>query len=143
MSPAISTSRIHDGPLPAALLVPRAVAPCHGAVASFLGVVRNHAGGRGVIALDYTCHREMAERLLNAMCDEAARRFDPALSIDCLHGIGAMRPGDVALVIHAASAHRAAAFDAVRFLIESIKHDLPVWKHQHYDNGTSAWLHGS
>jgi molybdopterin synthase catalytic subunit len=54
-----------------------------------------------------------------------------------------MRPGDVALCIHVASAHRRAAFDACRDLIERIKTDLPIWKHEHYDDGTSIWLPGS
>jgi molybdopterin synthase catalytic subunit len=117
--------------------------PDHGAVASFLGVVRNHSRGAGVSALDYECYRPMAERLLQALIQETAERFDRDLTASIAHGIGRMVPGDVSLSIHVGSAHRVAAFDACRHLIERIKQDLPVWKREFYADGSSAWLKGS
>ncbi len=123
---------------------PSAIAnPGHGAVASFLGVVRNHHHGRAVTRLVYECYQPMAERLLATLIAEAAERCDHELSAMVLHGIGVMHPGDTALAIHVGSAHRAAAFDACRLLIERIKQDLPVWKREHYDDGSDAWLKGS
>ncbi len=130
-----------DGPLAATRWTP-ALTPGRGAVASFLGVVRDHAKGRGVTRLHYECYRPMAEKVLHRIADEA-RRFDPALAVTAWHGLGTMVPGEVSLVLHAASAHRGPAFDAVRWLLEEIKRELPVWKRQTFDDGSDEWVHGS
>src|ERR1700755_1267510 len=123
---ALST-RIVEGPVPAAMLAPRGVIrPRRGAVSSFLGVVRDHAKGRAVSGLHYECYRPMAERVLARLAQEAAERFG-ALAIEIAHATGPMRPGEVSVCIHVSSAHRAAACDAARHLIERIKQDLPVW----------------
>ncbi len=135
---------ILDGPVPTAALAPTAVmAPQRGAVAGFIGVVRDHARGRGVSRLFYECYRPMAERVLQRLAHETSERFDPDLAIVVLHGTGAMQPGDVSLCIHAASAHRAPACDAVRHLLERIKQDLPIWKQQSFVDGEIEWVHGS
>jgi molybdopterin synthase catalytic subunit len=106
-------------------------------------VVRNHHLGRVVTHLVYDCYRPMAERLLPELIAEAAARFDAGLRAAVHHGIGPMRPGQPSVAIHVASAHRVAAFDACRLLIERIKQDLPVWKQEFYGDGTSCWLKGS
>lgn len=138
------THGIVDGPLPAALLTPAALAaPAHGAIASFVGVVRDHHHGRVVTHLVYDCYRPMAERMLAGLIAEAATRFDTDLHARVHHGIGRMAPGEASVAIHVATAHRVAAFDACRHLIERIKQDLPVWKQEFYDDGTSQWLKGS
>jgi molybdopterin synthase catalytic subunit len=142
--PILRAARLHEGPLPrpvcdaATLVMSR-----HGAIASFLGVIRDHHHGRGVRSLTYHCYRPMAERQLARFLAEAAERFDPLLSAVVVHGIGLIRPGEVALCIHAASARRVGAFDACRFLIERIKQDLPIWKHQLFTDGSSDWAQGS
>lgn len=135
---------IHDGPLPPVLLAPTAViAPGHGACASFLGVVRDEHRGRAVTGIDYRCYRAMAEALLPRLADEARAATGTALRVHLVHGVGWMVPGQVSLAIHVSSPHRAAAFDACRLLLERIKQDLPVWKHERYADGTSAWIEGS
>jgi molybdopterin synthase catalytic subunit len=135
---------ISDGPLPASLLTSAALAsPAHGAIASFIGVVRNHHHGRGVTHLIYDCYRPMAERMLADLIAETTTRIDADLRAHVYHGIGRMAPGEASVVIHVATAHRVAAFDACRHLIERIKQDLPVWKQEFYDDGTSQWLKGS
>jgi len=143
-SAALRRSGIHDGPLPTAVLSPGPLCrEDHGAIASFCGVVRDHHDGRGVQQLHYECYRPMAERVLGELIAEACERFDPALQAIVLHGIGDMRPGEVSLVIHVSSAHRPAAFDACRHLLERIKADLPVWKRERYEDGNERWLKGS
>ncbi|MBA2481702.1 MAG: molybdenum cofactor biosynthesis protein MoaE [Planctomycetes bacterium] len=140
----IRHARIHDGPLRGDLVSPAAlIAPGHGALTSFLGVVRDHSRGRTVTALHYECYRPMAQKVLAALIDESAARFDRDLSASIVHGLGPMVPGDVALAIHVGSAHRAAALDACRHLIERIKQDLPMWKRERSADGTDAWLAGS
>jgi molybdopterin synthase catalytic subunit len=137
-------SGIVDGPLTGDLLHPAALAhPASGAIASFLGTVRDHHHGRGVTRLHYECYRPMAEKVLAALVAEAAERCDPGLAASVHHGTGGMTPGQVSVVIHVASAHRVAAFDACRHLIERIKQDLPVWKRESYADGSDAWLKGS
>jgi molybdopterin synthase catalytic subunit len=146
-SPAQRSARasaIHDGPLPRSLCNAATLSgAANGAVATFLGVVRNRHRERGVTRLVYQCYRPMAERLLARLIDEAADRFDGALSALVVHGTGVMRPGDIALCIHVACSHRASAFDACRHLSERIAQDLPMWTREHYDDGTSSWLTGS
>jgi len=131
---------IHDGPIAAERWAPAALRRDHGAVASFLGVVRDHHGGRAVEHLVYDCHRPMAETVLRDLAAEARARFDPDASVTAIHGVGRMEPGEVSLVLHVSSAHRPAAFDACRQLLERIKEDLPVWKQEHYGDGQVLWL---
>jgi molybdopterin synthase catalytic subunit len=135
---------IHDGPLPPELCAQsRVIGPGRGAVSSFLGVVRDHAKGRGVTGLFYECYRPMAERVLTSLAREAADKFDPQLEVFVAHGTGAMAPGEVSVCILAASAHRGPACDAARHLIERIKQDLPVWKRQTFSDGDVEWVQGS
>ena len=135
---------IIDGPLPSELLTPESLcSPDNGAIASFLGVVRNHHNDRAVSHLEYDCYRPMAEALLQQFINEARQQFDKKADICLHHGIGHMIPGQTSVAIHVATAHRVAAFDACRFLIERIKADLPVWKQEFYADGTSLWLKGS
>ncbi len=133
-----------DGPLcEASCSFQGLLAPGRGAIASFLGVVRDHAHGRGVSELLYEAYRPMAERQLRSLAHEAQQRFDPELGVVLVHGLGLMKPGSISVCIHAASAHRAPALGAVAHLIERLKQDLPVWKRQTYADGEVAWLPGS
>ena len=138
----ITTTGLHDGPLTNLAATALCVAH-HGAVASFLGVVRNTHHGKEVTGLSYSAYHSMAEALLIRLADEARNAHGTDLDVVCIHGLGAMVPGEVSLVIHVGSAHRDAAFDACRLLLTRIKQDLPVWKHEHYADGSSAWLEGS
>lgn len=135
---------IIDGPLGADYLTPSSLCSAqHGAVASFIGVVRNHHNGRGVKYLEYDCYRPMADAMLATLIKEAQQQFAADLIAAVHHGIGHMLPGQASVAIHVATAHREAAFTACRYLIERIKEDLPVWKQEFYDDGTSLWLKGS
>ncbi len=139
-----SRTGIVDGPLPPFLLTPAGLCSAeHGAITSFIGVVRNLHHGRGVTHLIYDCYRAMAEKMLADLVAETASHFDSKLIATVYHGIGRLDPGEVSVAIHIASAHRVAAFAACRHMIERIKEDLPVWKQEFYDDGTSLWLKGS
>nr|WP_229789796.1 molybdenum cofactor biosynthesis protein MoaE [Pilimelia terevasa] len=113
--------------------------PAAGAVAAFHGVVRDHDGGRGVTALTYEAHPD-AGAVLAAVAAEVAA--DPAVhAVAVRHRVGALGVGDVALSAAVSSAHRAAAFAACARLVELVKERLPVWKHQHFADGTAEWVH--
>ena len=108
-----------------------------GAVVVFLGVVRNHDGGRDVLSLDYQAHPD-AERFLA----ECVRRIadDTGLAVAAAHRVGELRIGDVALVAAASAPHRADAFEACERLVDLIKQQVPIWKRQHFTDGVSEWV---
>jgi molybdopterin synthase catalytic subunit len=110
-----------------------------GAVAAFVGTVRDHHAGRRVSSLAYEAYEPMALRELRSIADEAARRW-PLHGVALVHRLGAVPVGDASVVVAVSSAHRAAAFDACRFGIERIKADVPIWKREEYADGTSAWV---
>lgn len=130
---------LSPGPLPAAgLLLPAGDNAC-GGIVTFEGRVRDHDQGRAVSGLDYEAYEELALVEGRRIVAEAAARFAPA-RVAAAHRHGSLVPGDVAVVVAAASPHRAEAFAACRWVIDEIKARLPVWKREHYVDGTSAWV---
>jgi molybdopterin synthase catalytic subunit len=146
---ALRTSPIREcgiinGPLEAALLSAHDL--CreeHGALTSFIGTVRNEHLGKDVTHLHYECYEPMAKAVLQSLIEETCALFDSDLQAKVFHGIGTMYPSQASVVIHVSSAHRVAAFDACRHIIERIKEDLPVWKQEFYSDGSHSWLKGS
>ena len=116
--------------------------PEHGALASFIGIVRDHHKGQGVTHIDYECHAPLADNVLADLAT-SLRDAHGDLSMRIIHATGRVLPGQAAVVIHITSAHRDAALSACRDAIEALKVDLPVWKHEHYSDGSTAWLPGS
>lgn len=110
-----------------------------GAVLIFQGRVRDMNDGRAVTGLAYEAYGEMAERELRDICEEAARRFELG-AIRAAHRVGALDPGEVSVAIGVAAPHRAACYEASRYVIERIKARLPVWKHERYADGGSEWV---
>ena len=125
-------ARISEVPLDRAALEAFALTPDAGALVVFEGVVRDHDGGQGVTALDYSAH-PTAEAELTAVCREIADRG--GLRIAAAHRIGSLGVGDVALVAVVASAHRAEAFAACVALAYEINKRVPIWKRQHSTDG--------
>lgn len=116
--------------------------PAHGAVASFVGQVRDHdpeAKGE-VVALRYTCHPD-AQRLIEEVVARTAAEHDPEdeAVVSATHRIGDLDVGDLALVVVVGSAHRDLAFTLCRAVVEAIKHELPVWKQQFEVDGSHVW----
>lgn len=124
---------------PAAL--DRAVAsPRHGAVASFVGTVRSPHAGRVVRGVSYDCFAPLAEKELSRIKAAAEKKWPVRVAV--AHRVGHIKVGQASVAISAASAHRAEAFEACRFVIEEIKHRLPIWKKEYYATGTGRWLPG-
>lgn len=113
-----------------------------GAVILFLGIVRNHAGGRSVTGMRYDAYIEMAESVLGEIAAEAAERLGAA-RVAVVHRIGELAVGDVSVAIAVSSPHRVQSFDASRYVIEEIKKRLPVWKKERYSEGDDAWVEGT
>jgi molybdopterin synthase catalytic subunit len=113
--------------------------PNHGAISVFLGTVRNTNDGRTVEGIEYTAYTAMAECELEKIATEASQRFSIG-SLVVEHRIGFLRLGEVSVAIAAADAHRAPAADCSRFVIEQIKKRVPIWKLEHYSDGTREWV---
>jgi len=110
-----------------------------GAIATFRGVVRGGEGARRVTAIDYECYREMAERAIANVLEEEAARYG-LRAAHVVHRVGNVRAGEASVLVAVACAHRGEAFDAVRAIIDAIKARAPIWKKEHYADGTSRWL---
>jgi molybdopterin synthase catalytic subunit len=110
----------------------------HGAVVSFVGTVRDHHAGHQVTALRYECYGPMAEVECERIESEAEVEFGARVAVR--HRIGDLVVGDVAVVVAAAAAHRDAAFAAARWTIDEVKQRVPIWKHERYADGSTAWV---
>ena len=109
-----------------------------GGLALFVGRVRDHDGGRGVVALDYSAHPTALDRM-REVCERVAGRYD-VHGVAAVHRVGALRIGDAAVVVAASAAHRGTAFDASRDLVDTLKAEVPIWKHQRFTDGDEEWV---
>jgi molybdopterin synthase catalytic subunit len=116
-------------------------APGVGAVATFLGLVRDHNQGRRVLHLVYEAYEPLADRTLMRIVDEA-RVLWPSAVIAVHHRIGKLAIGEASVAIAAASPHRADAFASCRYVIERIKQIVPIWKHEYFEGG-DVWIEGA
>ncbi|MYW00070.1 molybdenum cofactor biosynthesis protein MoaE [Streptomyces sp. SID3343] len=113
--------------------------PAAGGTAVFVGTVRDHDAGRGVSALSYSAH-PLAETRIREIAERLAAEVPDILAVAALHRVGDLVVGDAAIAVAVATAHRAPAFDACRELVERIKHQVPIWKHQTYTDGDRDWV---
>jgi len=114
--------------------------PADGAAVIFEGVVRDNTRGRRTLYLDYEAYEPMALKQMEGLIEEAQRRF-PIREATIVHRLGRLEIGDTSVVIVVASAHRAAAFDACRWLIDTLKRTVPIWKKEHFEGG-AVWADG-
>lgn len=111
-----------------------------GAFASFEGWVRDHNEGRAVQGLHYEAYVALAEKEGERILEEAMGRFD-IVEARCVHRIGELRIGELAVWVGVSAAHRGAAFDACRHVIDEVKSRVPIWKQERYREGDAGWLH--
>ncbi len=112
--------------------------PTCGGIALFVGVVRDHDHGESVTALDYEAHPSAVETMRRT-CEDVLERSQ-AVRVAAVHRTGALRVGDLAVVVAAAAPHRGQAFDACRDLIDTLKAQTPIWKHQSLGDGSTEWV---
>jgi molybdopterin synthase catalytic subunit len=110
-----------------------------GGYVSFEGWVRDQNEGQEVTRLEYEAFQELAVKEGDRIVAEALRRF-PVKHALCIHRVGSLGLGDMAVWVGVSSAHRGEAFDACRFIIDEVKHRLPIWKKEHYRSGNSGWV---
>lgn len=112
-----------------------------GAVATFVGLVRDHNQGRRVEYLHYEAYQALAAKALDRILDEGRERW-PTVSLAIHHRTGRLEIGEASVAIAAASPHRADAFAACRYAIERVKQIVPIWKHEYFEGG-DVWIEGA
>ena len=111
-----------------------------GAVAAFDGIVRNNTRGRRTLFLDYEAYESMALAQMRKLAEDAVERFG-VRGVTMVHRLGRLEVGETSVFIAVASAHRAAAMDACRWLIDTLKKTVPIWKKEHFEDG-AVWANG-
>jgi molybdopterin synthase catalytic subunit len=131
---------IVDAPIVAEAIVAGIKASGDGAVCVFDGIVRDNTRGRKTLYLDYEAYREMALEQMRGLAAEAVARFG-VRDVAMVHRLGRLEIGETSVLIVVASAHRAAAFDACRWLIDMLKKTVPIWKKEIFADG-AIWAPG-
>ena len=114
--------------------------PEDGAAVLFEGVVRDHTRGRRTLFLDYEAYEEMALKQMRVLGEQAISRF-AVRDVAIVHRLGRLQVGETSVAIVVASAHRTAAFEACRWLIDTLKRTVPIWKKEHFEDG-AVWADG-
>jgi molybdopterin synthase catalytic subunit len=135
---AIRLLALRDSPLSVDEVVAAVADPASGGTAVFIGTVRDEDGGRGVVGLGYTAHPTAQDRL-RAVAERVAARY-PVQALAAVHRVGELRVGDLAVVVAAACPHRHEALAAARQLIDDLKGEVPIWKHQRFADGGEEWV---
>lgn len=130
---------IVDHPLDPAALLAEVASTSSGASTLFVGTVRRVNDGKGVTGIDYSAYGAMAESEMAAIASEASVRFGTD-RIVVEHRVGTLTLGEASIVIAVSHERRGAAMDAQRYLIEEIKKRVPVWKREHYVDGSLEWV---
>ena len=142
MSGAVATRggfSLSATPLDLAALRASLADPACGGYAAFEGWVRNHNEGQQVLRLEYEAFEALAASEGERILAEARERFG-VRGVVCAHRVGELALGEVAVFVAAAAAHRDEAFRACRYVIDEVKHRLPIWKKEHYVGGESGWV---
>ena len=111
-----------------------------GAVCSFLGTVREMTGDRRTVALEYQAYPSMAAKTLRGLAEQARARW-PVDRLAIAHRVGALELGEISVVVAVSCPHRGDAFDSCRWLIDTLKAVVPIWKKEAWADGTEEWVH--
>ena len=133
---------ITDKPLDIAAAHAFVADPAHGAVNSFAGAVRQANLGKDVVGVSYDVFEALAGKVLRRMCEKLRDKYGGKINISMTHFKGRLDVGGISVVIAVSTPHRAESFEACRTLIEELKHNVPIWKQEHYTDGDSEWVQG-
>ena len=137
---AAGRARLVREPIESAKIVAQIRRPEDGAVAVFEGIVRNHSRNRRTLYLEYEAYEGMALRQLEQLAEGALVQF-AIREVAVVHRLGRLKIGETSVLIVVASAHRGAAFDACRWLIDTLKKSVPIWKKEYFEDG-AVWADG-
>lgn len=128
-----------EEPLDPQQAVDAIMTPSDGAYVLFVGMVRDHSRSRSVTGLEYQVYRPLAEKQMGRIVDAVRERW--GLSCSLLHRYGRLAVGEASVVVCVSSAHRAEAFEACRWAIDTLKSEVPIWKKEFATDGT-YWIEG-
>jgi molybdopterin synthase catalytic subunit len=131
---------ITESPIDHAAVTERVRSNAAGAVCAFLGTVRELTGSRRTVALAYEAYSEMALKKLAELESEARRRW-PVIELALVHRVGRLDLGEVSVVVAVSCPHRHEAFEACRWLIDTLKEVVPIWKQENWADGGEEWVH--
>jgi molybdopterin synthase catalytic subunit len=129
---------LRETPLDVAEVVAALDDEASGGLTLFVGRVRDHDGGRDVDGLDYSAHPSALDKL-REVCDRIADEYD-VHGVAAVHRTGTLAIGDIAVVVATTSSHRGVSFEASRALIDTLKAEVPIWKHQRFEDGSDEWV---
>jgi molybdopterin synthase catalytic subunit len=133
-------AELTDRPIDTGSILRKVSSPRAGAVVLFLGTAREFTGSRQTASLEYECYAEMAVAKLSEL-EGAARLRWPLVECAIVHRLGVLRPGEASVAVAVSSPHRHEAFEAGKWLIDTLKEVVPIWKKEHWADGTSQWVH--
>jgi molybdopterin synthase catalytic subunit len=136
--PALRLVDLRETPLDVAEVVAALDDDASGGLTLFVGRVRDHDGGKGVDGLDYSAHPTALAKLAE-VCARVADQYD-VQGVAAVHRTGSLAIGDIAVIVATTAAHRGEAFTASRALIDTLKSEVPIWKHQRFGDGTEEWV---
>ncbi len=135
---AVRLVDLRETPLDVAEVVAALDDDASGGLTLFVGRVRDHDGGRDVDGLDYSAHPSALDRM-REVCERVAKEYD-VHGVAAVHRVGTLAIGDVAVVVATTAAHRGEAFAASKALIDTLKAEAPIWKHQRFGDGSDEWV---
>ncbi len=135
--PRIKLAQIRDEPLSVDELLDAVQDPAAGGVALFVGQVRDEDGGRAVRRLDYSAHPSVVDELRRVVRESLTDEITAAAAV---HRTGTLHIGDLAVVVAVSAPHRGDALAVCSTLIDTLKHEVPIWKHQTFSDGTDEWV---
>lgn len=138
MTSAVRLVDLRETPLDVAEVLGALDDDASGGLVLFVGRVRDHDAGKGVTGLDYSAHPSALDRL-REVCERVAAAHE-VHGLAAVHRVGTLGIGDIAVVVATTSAHRGDAFAASRDLIDTLKAEVPIWKHQRFGDGTEEWV---
>ncbi|TNM37635.1 molybdenum cofactor biosynthesis protein MoaE [Nocardioides albidus] len=136
--PAVRLVAISDQPLSVGEVLDSLDDAASGGLVLFVGRVRDHDHGQGVTGLSYSAHPSALERLQD-VCARIADEYD-VTGVAAVHRVGDLDIGDLAVVVATTAGHRGSSFEASRALIDTLKAEVPIWKHQRFTDGSEEWV---
>jgi molybdopterin synthase catalytic subunit len=136
--PAVRHVALSEVPLGVDAVLAHLDEPASGGLVTFVGRVRNHDGGKQVTGLEYSAHPTALAKL-QEVCERVAADHEVG-ALAAEHRVGDLAVGDIAVIVATTSGHRGSAFEACRALIDTLKAEVPIWKHQLFADGTEEWV---
>ena len=128
-------------PIDLTALRQRALHPQAGAVLIFCGDIRNHSDNQSVDKLEYESHESMALNQMNQVAEKASQKW-PIHYVEIIHRLGIMEVMECSIAIAVSTSHRADAYEASRFIIDTVKRSVPIWKKEFFSDGKASWSEG-